>query len=94
MAFIDNQDEMEYDPAIVRQIARSAVHLRKVKAMVEDGKDCSEVLIKLSAVKNEIEKVRTEILKHYMSATVDEAVMMEDMEKIKEISKAIDWFMK
>ena len=47
-----------HDPAeikkIVNRIARSIGHLESVKRMVEDGRDCSDVLIQLSAVEAEL----------------------------------------
>lgn len=93
MEFIDNE-EVLYDKAIVHRIARATGHLRAVKSMVENGRDCSEVLIQLSAVKAEINNTSKEILKQYMSDTVESAVNNEDKEKIQEINRTIDQFMK
>ena len=36
--------------AVLNRLSRAAGHLDSVKRMIEDGKDCSEVLIQLSAV--------------------------------------------
>lgn len=93
MVFIDKQnEETVYDKAIINRIARSTGHLRSVKNMVETGRDCSEVLIQLSAVKAEIANTSKEILKQHMRDTVQEAVEDEDMSKMKEISKALEQF--
>ena len=46
-----NPDEIR---AIVNRLKRSVGHLDKVRRMVENGDDCSDVLIQLSAVKSEI----------------------------------------
>ena len=40
--------------AVLNRLSRTIGHLEAVKRMVEDGRDCSEVLIQLSAVKSAI----------------------------------------
>ena len=35
---------------VVNRLARAIGHLQKVKQMVEDGEDCSQVLVQLAAV--------------------------------------------
>ena len=37
--------------AVLNRLSRAIGHLESIKRMVEDGRDCSEVLIQLSAVK-------------------------------------------
>ena len=36
--------------AVLNRLSRAIGHLESIKRMVEDGRDCSEVLIQLSAV--------------------------------------------
>ena len=38
--------------AVVNRLARAIGHLERVKAMVEEGRDCAEVLVQLSAVRS------------------------------------------
>ena len=94
MVFICNQGDKEvnYDKAILNRISRSAGHLKAVRRMVEDERDCSEVLIQLAAVKAELTNASKEILKRYIQDTIDDAVENKEPEKIKEIDKAVDWF--
>ena len=40
--------------AVLNRLSRAIGHLESIKRMVEDGRDCSEVLIQLSAVKSAI----------------------------------------
>ena len=42
----------ENTKAVLNRLARAIGHLESVKKMVEDGRDCSEVLIQLSAVRS------------------------------------------
>lgn len=85
--------ELIYDKAIIHRIARCTGHLRSVKTMVETGRDCSEVLIQLSAVKSEIAGTSRAILKQYMKNTVDDAVTRAEPEKIKELERTLDQIM-
>lgn len=94
MVFIGNQDDKEinYDKAILNRISRFTGHLKAVRRMVEDERDCSEVLIQLAAVKAELANTSKEILKRYVQDTIDDAVENKEPERIKEIGKAVDWF--
>ena len=38
--------------AVLNRISRAIGHLERVRQMVEDGKDCTEVLIQLAAVRS------------------------------------------
>ena len=42
--------------AVVNRLARAIGHLERVKAMVEEGRDCAEVLIQLSAVRSALKE--------------------------------------
>ena len=94
MVFIGNQDdkEIKYDKAILNRISRSTGHLKAVRRMAEDERDCSEVRIQLAAVKAELANTSKEILKRYVQDTIDDAVENKEPERIKEIGKAVDWF--
>ena len=72
--------------AIINRLKRSIGHLDKVRRMVEDGEDCADVLIQLSAVKSEINNTGKLILKQHMEHCIVEA--------IDKMNEAIDRFMK
>lgn len=87
-----------HDPAEVKAIsnrlAKAIGHLESVKRMVEDGRDCSDVLIQLAAVKAAINNTGKEILKQHVSHCIVEAVEEGDSEAIEELNGAIDKFIK
>ena len=87
-----------HDPAEVKAIsnrlAKAIGHLESVKRMVEDGSDCSDVLIQLAAVKAAINNTGKEILKQHVSHCIVEAVEEGDSEAIEELNDAIDKFIK
>ena len=80
--------------AIVNRLKRSVGHLDKVRRMVEEGEDCADVLIQLSAVKSEINNTGKLILKQHMEHCIVEAVRENDRESIEKMNEAIDRVMK
>lgn len=62
--------------------------------MVESGRDCSEVLIQLSAVKSAINNTGKIILQDHIENCIVSAVKEGDEQALGELSKAIDRFIK
>ena len=48
----------KYDKSMVNRLARATGHLKSIRGMVEEGRDCSEVLIQLAAVRSAVNAVR------------------------------------
>lgn len=84
----------ENKKAVVNRMARIIGHMESVKKMVENDRDCSEVLIQLSAVNSAIQSVSRVILKEHLSTCIVDAVKDGDFEAIEELNVAIDKFMK
>ena len=84
----------ENQKAVVNRLARAIGHLEKVKRMVEEGHDCSEVLIQLAAVRSALDNAGKVILKDHMKHCMVDAVTAGDMEAINDLAQAIDKFMK
>ncbi|MFR8172368.1 MAG: metal-sensing transcriptional repressor [Marvinbryantia sp.] len=84
----------EHVKSVLNRISRAIGHLESIKRMVEDGRDCSEVLIQLSAVKAAINNTGKVILQDHIAHCLVDAVETGDMETIEELNKAIDRFIK
>lgn len=80
--------------AVLNRLSRAIGHLESIKRMVEDGRDCTEVLIQLSAVKSAINNTGKVILKDHIEHCLVDAVETGDNEAIVELTEAIDRFMK
>ena len=65
-------------------------HLEKVKRMVEEGYDCSEVLVQLAAVRSALDNTGKVILKDHMRHCMVDAVAAGDQEAIEDLIQAID----
>ena len=84
----------EHTRAVVNRLARAIGHLERVKAMVEEGRDCSEVLIQLAAVRSAINNTGKVVLKDHLEHCIVEAVHDQDREAIDELNRAIEQFVK
>ena len=80
--------------AVLNRMARLIGHLESTKKMIEDGRDCSEVLIQLSAVDAAIKAVGRIILKDHIEHCIVDAIKDGDEQAIIELNKAIDQFIK
>ena len=84
----------ENQKAVVNRLARAIGHLEKVKRMVEDGADCSDVLVQLAAVRSAIDNTGKVILQDHMRHCMVDAVAAGDQDAIEDLCKAIDKYMK
>jgi DNA-binding FrmR family transcriptional regulator len=71
-------------------MSRAIGHMNAVKKMIEDGRDCSDVLIQLSAIKSEITGVSKVILKDHIDHCIVDAVKDNDEDAIENLKGAID----
>lgn len=80
--------------AVLNRIARAIGHLEYVKRMIEDGRDCSEVLVQIAAVRSAINNVGKVILQDHIQHCVVEAVERDDETALDDLCQAIDKFVK
>lgn len=78
--------------AVLNRMSKIIGHMESIKTMVENGRDCSDVLIQLAAVKSAVSGVSRIILKDHIDHCLVEAVEENDRETIEELKKAIDKF--
>ena len=78
----------------MNRLARAIGHLGKVKRMVEEGCDCTEVLVQLAAVRSAIDNTGKVILQEHMRHCMVEAVSEGDHDAIDDLCKAIEKYMK
>jgi conserved hypothetical protein len=83
-------EKHEHTKAVINRLSRAAGHLNAVKKMVEEGRDCSEVLVQLSAVRAEIANVSKVILKDHLDHCIVDAVKGDDMLAVQRLSETID----
>lgn len=80
--------------AVLNRMARLIGHMQSVKRMVEDGRDCSEVLTQISAVDSALRNVGKLILKDHIEHCVVDAMRDGDTEALRRFGRAIDQFVR
>jgi len=84
----------ENSQVVINRLSRAIGHLESVKKMVEENRDCSEILIQLAAVKSAINNTGKVILKDHINHCIVDAVETGDQKALDDLSVAIDKFMK
>lgn len=79
--------------AVSNRLARAIGHLEAVKRMVDDGEDCTQILIQLAAVRSAINNAGKVLLSDHINHCIVEAVEEGDMEKVAELNEAIKKFL-
>lgn len=78
---------------VIKRLARVEGHVRGVKRMVEEDKDCPAILLQIAAVRGALDKVSQIILEDHIETCVVKAVKEgKEDEAIKELRDAIARF--
>ena len=84
----------ENTQAVLNRLSRAIGHLESVKKMVENGRDCSEVLIQIAAVRSAINNIGKVILQDHIQHCIVDAVEQSDDQALDDLCQAIDKFIK
>lgn len=91
---MSEQHKHESTQAVINRLSRAIGHLESVKKMVEDGRECSEVLVQIAAVKSAVNNIGKIILQDHIKYCVVDAAVTGDNKVLDDLSLAIDKFMK
>ena len=84
----------EHTKAVLNRLSRAIGHLQSVRNMVEEGRDCSEVLIQIAAVRSAIDNTGKLILQDHLKHCIVDAAAEGDQQAIDDLCQAIDKYMK
>ena len=76
--------------AVINRLARAIGHLESVKRMVEEERDCTEVLVQLAAVRSALNSTAKIILKDHIEHCI--AGVESGDHALEELNDAIDKF--
>ncbi len=79
---------------VLNRMSRAIGHMEATKRMIEDGRDCSEVLIQIAAVKSAINNIGKIILQDHINHCIVDAVESGDKKSLDDLTDAIDKFVK
>lgn len=77
--------------AVLNRLSRAIGHLESVKRMVEDGRDCTEVLVQLAAVRSALGSTAKVILKDHLEHCIDD-IHDGHSDQLEALNAAIDKF--
>ncbi|MGG1312678.1 MULTISPECIES: metal-sensing transcriptional repressor [Cohnella] len=81
----------KYRKQIVNRLARIEGHLRSVKEMTAEGRDCSEVLLQIAAVQKALDSAAKLLLKDHLESCVVDAVHSGNQDEVlAALNKALD----
>lgn len=89
-----NEHKHPHNKQVINRMARIIGHAEAVKRMLEEGKECSEILIQIAAVRSALNNTGKLILKDHINNCILEAVENKDSEPLDKLNIAIDKFMK
>ncbi|MBR1708072.1 MAG: metal-sensing transcriptional repressor [Clostridia bacterium] len=79
---------------VINRLSRATGHLEAIKKMVEEGRDCGDVLIQLAAVRSAINNIGKIILADHMEHCIADAIENGDREELDKFNDAIAKFLK
>ena len=77
--------------AVLNRLSRAIGHLESVKRMIEDGRDCTEVLVQIAAVRSALSSTAKVILKDHLEHCIADSESSAD--QLQALNEAIDKFM-
>ena len=83
----------EHTRAVVNRLSRAIGNLEAVRRMAEEGRDCSELLVQLAAVRSALNATSRIILKDHIEHCIVDAVERGDQETLEALNRAIDRMM-
>jgi len=84
----------EHTKAVLNRLSRAIGHLQSVRNMVEEGRDCTDVLIQIAAVRSAIDNTGKLILQDHLKHCIVDAAVEGDQQAIEDLCQAIDKYMK
>lgn len=79
-----------FDKCLDTRLASIEGHIRGIRQMVKEQKDCADILLQLSAVEAAIKKASRELLKNHIEHCVKDGVEAGDMSVIDRLEEVLD----
>ncbi|MCQ4924426.1 metal-sensing transcriptional repressor [Tissierella carlieri] len=89
-----NEHNHPHSKQVINRMARIIGHAEAVKRMLEEGKECSEILIQIAAVKSALNNAGKLILQDHINHCILQAIENNDNEPLEKLNAAIDKFIK
>ena len=85
----------EYESDVKSRLSRVEGQIKGIKAMVDDGRECEDIIVQLSAVNSAVTSIARRVLEHHIEhCVVDGIKQSNEKETIENLKKAIAQFSK
>ncbi len=79
---------------VVNRLSRIEGHIRGIKTMVQESRDCPDVLVQIAAVRGALDRVARIILDEHLTECIGRAAKQGNIEtEIEELKSALDRFL-
>lgn len=79
---------------VINRLSRIEGHVRGIKTMIREDRDCPEVLIQIAAIRGALDRVARLILDEHLSECITRAAQEGNMEtEIEALKSALDRFL-
>ena len=90
----DHTHSEESQRKIINRLSRIEGHVRGIKTMINEGRDCPEVLIQVAAIRGALDRVARLILDEHLSECITRASVEGTIEEeIAALKSALDRFL-
>jgi CsoR family transcriptional regulator, copper-sensing transcriptional repressor len=81
--------------AVINRLSRIEGHVRSIKAMVEEGRDCADVLVQIAAVRSAVGQVGRVVLEDHVESCLLTAAADGNADEVwTDLQKAFGVFLK
>lgn len=81
--------------AVLNRLARAEGHIRSVRKMIEENRDCPEVLLQLAAIRKAIDNTAKVILSDHLEHCLLHAFEKNSQDKvIRELNEALRYYLR
>ena len=82
-----------YDKSLDNRLAAIEGHVRAVRQMLTEDKECEDILLQLSAIQGSLEKLGKIILKDHLNNCVQEAIQRGDTQVLERFNQVLDKYL-
>lgn len=92
---MSHEHQHEHRHQIVNRLSRIEGHVRALKQMTAEGRDCADILVQFSAVRKALDNAAKLLLKDHLESCVVEAVKQGNEENVlQNLNKALDHYIR
>ena len=82
-----------YDKSLDNRLAAIEGHVRAVRQMLTEDKECEDILLQLSAIQGSLEKLGKIILKDQLNNCVKEGIQRGDTQVLERFNQVLDKYL-